>query len=54
MKEKTIIIIIGNVAAMPYTRKVLNKIEELHKGVKFIIPNNAEFGVAIGAIKAIN
>ena len=48
------IIVIGNVAAMPYTRKVLNKIEKLHKGVKFIIPNNAEFGVAIGAIKAIN
>lgn len=46
------IIIIGNVAAMPYINKVLNKIENIHKGIKFIIPKHAEFGAAIGAIEA--
>lgn len=53
-KKNRNIIVIGNVATMPYMKKVLSKIEKLHKGVKFIIPNEAEFGVAIGAIKAIN
>lgn len=47
------IIVIGNVATMPYINKVLNKIEDLHKGIKFIIPKNAEFGTVIGAIKSI-
>ena len=50
-KENRNIIVIGNVAIMPYIKIVLNKIEELHKGVKFIIPKYAEFGTAFGAIQ---
>lgn len=45
------IIVIGNVACMPYINTVLKKIENLHKGVKFIIPKQAEFATVIGAIK---
>lgn len=45
------IIITGNVATMPYIKTVLNKIEKLHKGVKFIIPKNAEYATVIGAVK---
>lgn len=53
-KEKTKnIIVIGNVAQISYINKVLNKIENLHKGIKFIIPKHTEFATAIGAIKAI-
>jgi len=47
------IIVIGNVATIPYIKTVLKKIENLHKGTKFIIPKHAEFGVIIGAIKSI-
>ena len=47
------IIVIGNVATMPYINTVLKKIEKLHEGVKFIIPKNAEFATVIGAIKSI-
>ena len=36
---------------MPYINTVLKKIENLHKGVKFIIPKQAEFATVIGAIK---
>ncbi len=48
------IIVLGNVATMPYINTVLKKIEKLHKGIKFIIPKQAEFATAIGAIKSIN
>lgn len=48
----TNIIVIGQVANIPYARKVFDKIEKLHN-VKFIIPQNAEYGTAIGAVKAI-
>ena len=47
------IIVIGNVAVMPYINVVLKKIENLHKGVKFIIPKHAEYATAIGAIKSV-
>ena len=47
------IIVIGNVAAIPYINKVLGKIEKLHKGIKFIIPKHTEFATVIGAIKAV-
>ena len=47
------IIVIGNVATMPYINIVLKKIENLHKGIKFIIPKHAEFATIIGAIEAI-
>lgn len=46
------IIVIGNVATMPYINVVLKKIENLHKGVKFIIPKTAEYATIIGAIEA--
>lgn len=47
------IIVIGNVATMSYIKKVLKRVEKLHKGVNFIIPKQAEFATVIGAIKAI-
>lgn len=47
----TNIIAIGHVVKIPYARKVFDKIEKLHN-VKFTIPQNAEFGTAIGAIRA--
>ena len=47
------IIVIGNVATMPYINIVLKRIENLHKGVKFIIPKQAEYATVIGAIKSI-
>lgn len=48
----TNIIAIGQIANIPYARKVLDKIEKLHN-VKFTIPQNAEYGTAIGAVKAV-
>lgn len=48
----TNIIVIGQAANIPYARKVFDKIERLHD-VKFTIPQNAEYGTAIGAVKAI-
>ena len=51
-EENKNIIVIGNIATMPYTKIVLNKIEKLHN-VKFIIPEHAEFATAIGAIKSV-
>ena len=47
------IIIVGNVATMPYINTVLKRIENLHKGIKFIIPKHAEFATVIGAIESI-
>ncbi len=46
------IVIIGNVATMPYINIVLKKIEKLHNGVRFIIPKQAEFATVIGAIQS--
>lgn len=46
------IIVIGNVACMPYIKIVLSNIEKIHKQVNFIIPKNAEYACIIGAIKA--
>lgn len=45
------IIVVGQIANIPYARKVFDKIEKLHN-VKFTIPQNAEYGTAIGAVKA--
>ena len=41
---------------MPYLKTVLNKIEKLHmdSGIKFMIPQNAEFATVLGAIEAAN
>lgn len=46
------IILIGNITALPGVSEMLKKIEFTHK-VKFIIPEDVEFGVAIGAVKSI-
>ncbi len=47
------IIVIGNVATMPYINKVLKRVENLHKGkgIKFIISEQAEYATVIGAVK---
>ncbi len=46
------IIAIGQTVNIPYARKVFDKIEKLHN-IKFTIPQNAEYGTAIGAVKAM-
>ena len=43
------IILIGNIATIPVVKDILRKIEKTH-GVKFVIPVEAQFAVAIGAI----
>ncbi len=43
------IIAIGQITKIPYAREVFKKIELLHN-VKFIIPDNSEYMVALGAI----
>lgn len=48
----TNIIAMGQIVNIPYARKVFNKIEKLHN-VKFTIPQNAEYGTAIGAARSI-
>lgn len=48
----TKIIAIGQTVNIPYARKVFDNIEKLHN-VKFIIPQNAEYGTAMGAVKMI-
>lgn len=44
-------IFIGNITVIPGVRYVLDRIEKIQK-IKFIIPENTEFGVVLGAIKA--
>lgn len=44
------IIVIGQIAKIPYAREVLNKIEKLHN-VEFLIPENPEYMTVIGAVK---
>lgn len=45
------IIIVGGATTIPYINTVLKKVENLHN-VKFVIPKNAEFATALGAIEA--
>ena len=48
------IVLIGNIVSIPVVKDVLKKIEKTHN-VKFTIPEEPQFAVAIGAIKnAIN
>lgn len=44
------IVLIGNIVTIPNVSKILEKIEKTQK-IKFIIPENAQYGVLIGAIK---
>lgn len=52
LKNDTIkdIALIGNIVKIPQTKAILEKIEKT-QGVSFIIPENAEYAVALGAIK---
>lgn len=43
------VVLIGNIASIPVVKDVLNKIEKTHN-VKFIIPEEPQFAVVIGAI----
>ena len=54
LKNDTIkeVVLIGNIVKIPRVNEILKKIEVLH-GISFIIPENPEYGVAIGAIKQI-
>ena len=44
------IVLIGNIVSIPVVKDVLKKIEKTHK-VSFIIPEEPQFAVAIGAIQ---
>jgi len=44
------IVLIGNIACIPVVKDILNKIEKTHN-VKFIIPEDSQYAVAIGAIQ---
>ena len=44
------IIAIGSLTIVPHSKKVFKRLEELCQ-VRFIIPENSEFVVAIGAVK---
>ena len=44
------VVLIGNIASIPVVKDVLNKIEKTHN-VKFTIPENPQYAVAIGAIQ---
>ena len=46
------VVLIGTIAKIPEVKQILNKIEKT-QGVSFYIPENTEFAVAIGAIKAL-
>lgn len=45
------VILIGNITVIPGVKYVLDRIEKV-QNIKFIIPENAEFAVVLGAIKA--
>ena len=47
------IVLIGNITTIPIVKDILDKIEKTHN-VRFLIPKNSQYAVAIGAlIKAI-
>jgi len=54
IKNDTIkeVVLIGNITVIPSVKRILKKIEET-QNITFIVPENAEFGVVIGAIKRI-
>ena len=45
------VILIGNITVLPGVKYVLDRIEKV-QNVKFIVPENSEFAVVLGAIKA--
>ncbi len=46
------VVLIGNISTIPAVKEILKKIENTHK-INFIIPQNSEFGVALGAIDIV-
>ena len=46
------IVLIGNIACIPVVKDILNKIEKTHN-VKFKVPENAQYAVALGAIASL-
>lgn len=46
------IVLIGNIVSIPVVKDILKKIEKTHK-VSFIIPEEPQFAVAIGAIQKL-
>lgn len=46
------IVLIGNIVSIPVVKNILKKIEKTHK-VSFIIPEEPQFAVAIGAIASL-
>lgn len=46
-------VLIGNLANIPFCREVMDALEKLHD-FRFIIPEHAEHGTAVGAALAIN
>ena len=45
------VILVGNITVLPGVKYVLDRIEKV-QNIKFIVPENTEFGVALGAIKS--
>lgn len=46
------IVVIGNITVIPVVKDIIEKLEKLHK-VNFILSDDAEFAVVIGAIKKV-
>ena len=47
------VILIGNITVIPGVKYVLDRIEKV-QNIKFFVPENAEFAVVLGALKACN
>ena len=54
LKNDTIkdVLLIGNVTTIPRVKQILKKIEKM-QGIKFIVPKNPQYAVALGAIREI-
>ena len=46
------IVLIGNIVSIPVVKNILRKIEKTHK-VSFVIPEEPQYAVALGAIKSM-
>ena len=45
------VVLVGNITVLPGVRYVLDRIEKV-QNIKFVVPENTEFGAVIGAIKS--
>lgn len=46
------VILIGNIVTIPNVKRLLKQIEDLHN-ITFVIPENSQFAVVIGAIESL-